>query len=142
MNTKRFCPQGHDTLFTGRSKNHHCKECRKILKTKWLRNDSFNARAAHKEGNWRKSGILNQDGSNFCLEDFDRAYQIQQGCCANRRCNRHQSEVKGSFCADHDHKTGKFRGLLCRPCNIAIGMAKESKEILEGLTDYLIERGS
>lgn len=38
---------------------------------------------------------------------------------------------------DHDHVTGKVRGLLCRDCNTAIGMFKDSIESLTRAIDYL-----
>ena len=31
---------------------------------------------------------------------------------------------------DHDHKTGKFRGILCRSCNTLLGKNQENPELL------------
>jgi hypothetical protein len=38
---------------------------------------------------------------------------------------------------DHDHETGRVRGILCLNCNNAIGQAKESAERLRDLAEYL-----
>lgn len=38
---------------------------------------------------------------------------------------------------DHNHKTGKVRGLLCRPCNMSLGLLKESSETIIALLRYL-----
>lgn len=38
---------------------------------------------------------------------------------------------------DHDHKTGKIRGLLCGNCNRGIGHLKESKFNFEQSIRYL-----
>lgn len=38
---------------------------------------------------------------------------------------------------DHDHKTGKVRGLLCNPCNIAIGLLKDSPQFCLLAAKYL-----
>ena len=38
---------------------------------------------------------------------------------------------------DHDHDTGKYRGVLCHHCNVGIGHLKEKKEILENAIKYL-----
>jgi homoserine dehydrogenase len=33
--------------------------------------------------------------------------------------------------ADHDHNTGKFRGLLCKTCNFGLGVYEKNKEQFE-----------
>lgn len=38
---------------------------------------------------------------------------------------------------DHNHKTGKARGLLCSPCNLGLGCFKDSKETLARAIAYL-----
>jgi hypothetical protein len=38
---------------------------------------------------------------------------------------------------DHDHITGKIRGILCNPCNVTLGQMNDSKERLQNLIDYL-----
>lgn len=38
---------------------------------------------------------------------------------------------------DHDHVTKRLRGLLCAPCNLTIGNAKESIDRLVGIIAYL-----
>ncbi len=38
---------------------------------------------------------------------------------------------------DHNHETGKIRGLLCTGCNIGIGLFKENSQILKKAIEYL-----
>lgn len=45
-------------------------------------------------------------------------------------------------CIDHDHSTGKFRGVLCSSCNKMLGGAKDNPEILRLGAKYLEERTS
>lgn len=52
-------------------------------------------------------------------------------------CNRHQSEFKIALAVDHDHETGRVRGLLCKPCNIAIGLLGENQSHLMNAAAYL-----
>jgi ribosomal protein L37AE/L43A len=44
---------------------------------------------------------------------------------------------KSKACFDHHHERGEFRGWLCSNCNLAIGNAKDSRDILLALVDYL-----
>lgn len=37
---------------------------------------------------------------------------------------------------DHDHVTGKVRGLLCNRCNQALGLLNDSAEAIRSLLDY------
>jgi len=59
-------------------------------------------------------------------------------------------EIHGWFCAicgeavghrtraaDHDHITGKFRGILCSRCNPGLGMFKDKPELLRKAAQYL-----
>jgi hypothetical protein len=41
------------------------------------------------------------------------------------------------ICYDHNHKTGAFRGWLCHHCNLILGHAKDSAELLRKLAKYL-----
>jgi len=41
------------------------------------------------------------------------------------------------LCYDHDHVTGKFRGVLCRNCNRAIGQLGDTAEGVKNAYDYL-----
>lgn len=42
---------------------------------------------------------------------------------------------------DHNHSTGKVRGLLCHPCNRALGFADDSPRRLLALATYLLTEG-
>jgi len=38
---------------------------------------------------------------------------------------------------DHDHLTGKVRGILCRNCNLAIGFLRDNPEYAKRASEYL-----
>ena len=40
-------------------------------------------------------------------------------------------------CIDHDHKTGKVRGVLCNNCNRCLGLLKDDLTVVKSLIKYL-----
>ena len=66
------------------------------------------------------------------LEEYDAMLLKQEGHCA--LCLRTEVMV------DHDHLTGRFRGLLCRSHNVALGALGDDVDGLQRALDYL-ERG-
>jgi len=69
------------------------------------------------------------------LEDYNDLYNQQQGCCAI--CGKHQSEIKRTLFVDHNHDTGKIRGLLCYTCNSGLGFYENNEE---NVLNYLKEK--
>lgn len=66
-------------------------------------------------------------------EDYRRMHDAQGGTCAI--C--HSEGNRQGLCVDHSHRTGRVRGLLCGPCNAAIGLMKDSEERLRAAASYL-----
>jgi hypothetical protein len=64
-----------------------------------------------------------------------KLFNCQKGRCAI--CGIHQADLKRALCLDHDHKTGKVRGLLCYNCNFLIGNAKDNIGTLQRAIKYL-----
>lgn len=79
-----------------------------------------------------KYQITNRFG--LLSEQYDGFINRQQGRCAI-------CDVLTPLAVDHDHVTGKIRGMLCRPCNVALGMLKDSPDILERARDYILSQG-
>lgn len=58
----------------------------------------------------------------------------QRGRCAI--CNKESIKLF----IDHDHGTGKVRGLLCRSCNMALGFLRDDVAALKNAIDYLSKK--
>jgi hypothetical protein len=43
---------------------------------------------------------------------------------------------------DHDHRSGKVRGILCFNCNKGLGKAEDGLDVLRRAMDYLLAHGS
>lgn len=65
-------------------------------------------------------------------EDYDALYLQQEGACGI--CDEYSSKA---LRVDHDHISGKVRGLLCVGCNIAIGLLKENPRLFISAMSYL-----
>jgi hypothetical protein len=74
-------------------------------------------------------------------EDFLSVLQYQNYSCAI--CKRelkpvgNNSEKNSVGCVDHDHTSGKLRGILCSDCNTGLGSFKEDVESLKQAVRYL-----
>jgi hypothetical protein len=68
-------------------------------------------------------------------DEYDKIFLSQNGKCAI--CESSFCPTGKRFAVDHDHKTGKIRGLLCQPCNTSLGQMKDSPELLRKAADYL-----
>jgi hypothetical protein len=74
--------------------------------------------------------------------DYDRMFEQQKGVCAI--CGKEQTHSpvhNGYLCVDHDHVTGKTRGLLCRKCNMALGHVDDSVDVLKKMIAYIESDG-
>jgi hypothetical protein len=68
-------------------------------------------------------------------EEHNLMVEKQNNCCAI--CGKHQNEIKTPLGVDHDHKTGKIRGLLCHKCNTILGYSNDEIQILLNAINYL-----
>lgn len=68
------------------------------------------------------------------LEEYSEIFAQQGEVCA---ICKNECQTKKSLSVDHDHKTGKVRGLLCNGCNTSIGHFKDSPDLLRRAIKYL-----
>lgn len=87
-------------------------------------------------------GDISYRGSKLSYDEYVALHAAQKGLCA--ACGKPEKELhKGkvrALAVDHDHKTGKIRGLLCGGCNRALGLLHEDVERIKALLLYLESR--
>lgn len=85
----------------------------------------------------RNKILLNKYG--ITLAQYNQMLKEQGGVCAI--CKQpEQMLYKGKpkrLCVDHDHKTGKVRGILCQRCNTTLGRYEDNPELMRNLITYL-----
>jgi hypothetical protein len=64
---------------------------------------------------------------------YEAMLQRQGGVCAI--CG--ELSKRGRLCIDHDPRTGRVRGLLCRKCNLGIGHFEDNADFLAQAIEYL-----
>lgn len=101
-----------------------CKPCRKeearIRYSKDLQTNRYKNRVSHYKN---KYGIV--------PETYETMKLNQNSKCAI--CQQYYY----LFRLDHDHSTGKIRGLLCHNCNVGLGHFKDNIELLNKAIGYL-----
>ena len=85
----------------------------------------------------RKSWLKKAYGLSY--EEYLEMFRVQDGKCAicHTEVAEHGKERYKTGCVDHCHTTGKVRGILCHPCNKALGAFKDRPEVLLNATQYL-----
>jgi hypothetical protein len=70
------------------------------------------------------------------IDQKQKMYDDQDGKCANLGCRRLFKNL-GDAHLDHSHATNRLRSLLCKQCNMALGLLKDSTEAIRGLARYI-----
>lgn len=127
------------------SKSYYQKNRDIIVEKNRSYSKSDHGKAKKKEWYLRTREARKDDRKNYMLK---RAYGItldqykklcddQNNKC--RICKKEQkiSTFKKGLVVDHCHSTGKVRGLLCSPCNTALGLFYDDISVLKSAVSYL-----
>ena len=141
---------------------HKCIDCHRAYKRNQNKKYSENSEYREKRSEQKKTYLAANPDKRRGIKDrpdkLKRLYGVtyehvvnvlneQHGLCANRACGKEISlEVVGAksnrAVIDHNHKTGKFRALLCIPCNSLLGSVETKKNVLLGLIEYETKHNS
>lgn len=123
----------------------HKKEKREYEKKRYIKeaekqkNYSRNYRKEHPE--WEKNNQL-KNKYGITLDSYNELLVKQNGVCAiclNREKSKNKFGKVRNLYVDHNHETGKVRGLLCHNCNSMLGYSGDNPTILEIGKEYLIK---
>lgn len=112
-------------------RNTFCKKC-------------VNFRATQRPGGILAANLLRYWPTLSRLEaikEYEKLIAKQKNLCAI--CNNietlidYKTKQPRRLAVDHDHRTGKIRGLLCHHCNTAIGKFKDNENYLLAAANYL-----
>lgn len=138
VNGKRFCQvcqTGKPLSAFGKSRSgkfgrsYKCKPCKVKLETSSTRIYAAN-----------KPKYDTVDPYGLKQSDKQNMLNNQNGKCANKKCENEISVTRNDpniAHVDHCHITNKVRELLCKRCNIALGLLKEDKNRIDGLSEYI-----
>jgi hypothetical protein len=112
----------------------------KICNTKFeanTPNEKFCRSECHEINRW----LWKRNNNLKKLYGIDEEHYLQALRTQNGRCKICETTNPGgsntNFCVDHDHKTGKVRGLLCNNCNGNLSIVEHRQEWIEKARVYL-----
>lgn len=105
----------------------HCKPC-------WYKQTKSKLEGPERDRylRMRRNNHL-QKKYGITADQYDEMLKAQGSTCAI--CHKDKDRI--SFSVDHDHDTGRIRGILCENCNRGIGMFKHDVQLLELAINYL-----
>lgn len=110
---------------------HKCSHCQEIKSEE----DFWITKRSNGSSRMRMCLACRKNYRNNSNDYYQEKIAEQNGLCAICGVNEVQNGQK--FSIDHDHTTGKFRGLLCVRCNFGIGHFKDNANNLTKAVQYL-----
>lgn len=122
----------------------NCKRCGiKLTEENWpiyfKKKCYYRCRSCKNEVGRKKAKENNIKRYGITLIEFDEMFKSQNGVCAicgKPETGYNQHGIR-RLCIDHDHNTGRIRGLLCGKCNHMLGLVGDSVEVLKAAIKFL-----
>ena len=114
----------------------HCKKCRYKEHNGWIKENPDRIAGYREKDVWTLTKRCARYGID--PEQLANKYEKQDKCCAI--CGT--EILLENSAIDHNHQTGEFRGILCKLCNRALGMFRDSTKVLLNAVEYLEAFGS
>ena len=121
-----------------RGRQYNCKECARAIAREHQR--AWRATMTREEQTRYNRNAALKRLYGLTLEDYERLLAAQGGVCAICESPPGANGGPGTrrfLAIDHNHATGKIRGLLCHHCNVAIGYLHEDLTLFDKARAYL-----
>jgi hypothetical protein len=122
-----------------KASDYYCKKCRAAYQSRRARSLTQGTWTPHKVETVSIVGMetgfvsLTQNkGSGFHYAEAEKEELVE---AAGNKCGICGSEE--DLTIDHCHERYVYRGILCRNCNVGLGMFRDSVALLEGAIAYL-----
>lgn len=112
----------------GRDEYARNREARKATARAWKERNPEHVKQYRKR-------VANLRRYDLTWEQREAMFEAQGRKCAS--CGSLTPRNKNDWHIDHCHKTGKVRGILCLPCNVALAKVNDSVEHLKQLITYI-----
>lgn len=101
------------------TKHAYCRQCRSLKQKQYNKKYRETEHGKKKMQDLTRAWVRNKIGfSENMFEDF---LKNQGNVCAICKTDKPSRSGKNDWHADHDHTTGKARGVLCAGCNTLLG---------------------
>ena len=134
------CPECLHSCNLGRARSYYSANPDKKQKVRNYYKERYHNNRDKIREQRRKTDISKRYGIDY--GDFLDIIKYQNGKCAICGTNLPDIDTvtktrKLAF-IDHNHATGKIRGVLCPSCNFGLGNFKDDINVLEGAIQYLV----
>lgn len=117
--------------------DYYCRSCRSEYRKKWYderggkeKQNKYWFGGAKEKSRWERI----QREYNLSRDEYDALLTSQNNKCAI--CQTEKPEDR-HFDVDHDHTTGRVRGLLCNRCNRGLGYFNDDFTLIRTALNYL-----
>lgn len=135
--TKCLSPLTEENWVVNKSKKRgfreRCRKCHKEDVKDYRKKLKVNFPVKFKKQN--RDVALRRILRNFgvTINEYEMLLLKQKGVCAICK----EEERGKNLAVDHDHKTGRVRGLLCSRCNTVLGRVEDRVDLLKNMISYL-----
>jgi len=124
------------TWFSSYCKECHSQMCKEYYaETKEKRKGYYKEYRDREEVKKRSQLRLLRLKYDLSEEGYKSLWDAQKGRC--KICEKDLGEIRPVI--DHDHVSGKVRGLLCSKCNLGLGHFEDNPDLLLLACDYLLD---